>query len=112
MSDYENYQGRKWFITETFKENGSEVAATPTNWVKSGVLFWPPDLSKKSLALKLENCVEPVKKWKSFYNFEILEDKKIYGKLKTTRKLIFALKLVYIFIQTLSWKHWKPRREF
>lgn len=72
---------KKWIISETFRENGeSEVAATPMNWIKSGALYWPPDLSKKSLTTKLETCAEPGKRWKTFKNFVILEEGNIYGK--------------------------------
>lgn len=72
---------KSWIITETFKDNGeSEVAVTPLNWIKSKLLYWPRDLSKKSLQSKLESCVQPSKKWKIYKNFEILEDGKIYGK--------------------------------
>lgn len=84
MSEPDNIV-RKWIITETFRDDGeSEVAATPSNWIKSGTLLWPRDLSKKTLSSKLESCSEPTKNWKVFKNFEILENGNTYGKLKQT----------------------------
>lgn len=74
----------KWIITETFRDNGEgEVFVAPLNWVNfdTKVLYWPRDFSKKTLELKLKTCEHPTLKWKTFSNFNILEDGKEFRKL-------------------------------
>lgn len=72
---------KKWIITETFKDDGSsEVAATPANWIKKEILFWPRSLSQKAMSINLQECVEPTKRWMKFTKFKILENGGTYGK--------------------------------
>lgn len=93
-------QQKKWFITETFRENGEgEVSVTPVNWVDFDLklLYWPRDLSKKALVSKLESCVDPTKKWKSFKNFDILEDGKEFSKLNGEQQTKDFLRIICFF---------------
>lgn len=61
---------KKWIISEIFKDDRtSEISAHPNNWVKNNLLFWPNDKNKHTLKIKLKNCVEPKKRWKSYLKF-------------------------------------------
>lgn len=85
----------KWVVSETFRDDGeSEVAAHPFNWISGDVLFWPRVKSKQALLGKLKTCSEPMKSWKKYIQFEILDDGKVFGKLAN---LFYLFLLIHFF---------------
>lgn len=60
----------------------TEAFVCPTNWIKNGVLYWPPKEKKVQPKAQIKNwkTYKIAKNWTRYENFKILRNKKIFCK--------------------------------